>query len=232
MPYSNTRAATAPQGSPGYHGRVDPESRAPRSRSWLHWSWLLSTSLLVLIAIGAPFLFGLFSKGPAVPEALPVSAAAASDRLREEHHYSFALAVIELAPRKPSGKRWDPDGSGPDIAYRVLWQGNLVHESATKDDTLLARWSNTSLDAGRPARPVSIDSSLKGARITARAADRLEVRIRDSDLIDDDELDPWSVPVADLRVGDQHWDHPVPGVVAVITRVLPLEEIDLETLVR
>ena len=200
---------------------MDPESRPPRSRSWLHWSWLLSTSLLALVAIGAPFLLGLFSEGPRVPETRPASAAAASDRLREEHHYSFAIAVVELTARKPSGKRWDPDGSGPDIAYRVLWQGNLVHESTTKDDTLLARWSNTSLTLSDLLDAVSIDSSLKGARITARAADRLEVRIRDSDLIDDDELDPWSVPVADLRVGDQHWDHPVPGVVAVITRVLP-----------
>jgi len=211
---------------------VEPEPEAARPRRFLHWSWLLCTSLLALVAVGAPFLLGLFREGPASPEERPVSAAPASDRLREEHHYSFALAVVELTARKPSGKRWDPDGSGPDVAYRVYWQGNLVYESSTKDDTLLARWSNTSLTLGDLLDSVSIDSSLKGARITARAADRLEVRIRDSDLIDDDDLDPWILPVADLRVGDQHWDHPVPGVVAAITRVLPLEEVDLETLVR
>ena len=79
---------------------------------------------------------------------------------------------------------------------------------------------------------VSIDDSIKAARITARPDQKIEFTVWDADLAKDDEIARWEVPVMDLRVGDQTWAKPDGSLVMVVCRVLALDGVDLGTLTR
>ncbi len=192
-------------------------------REGLRWLWLAGSSILVVAGVGALFFLGNDEDPPA---------AGASKGVEAEHHYYVLLTLIEVTPKTNEGKKWDPDGSGPDLYYRIHWQGHPVFESATKSDTLLAKWSNASVGIGALTEQVSLDDSIKAARITARAGDELEIVILDRDVFKDDVVARWKVPVMTLLVADQRWDALSGNVVSVICRVFPLDRVKLEDLTR
>jgi hypothetical protein len=175
-------------------------------------------SLLVVGAAGGAVLYlGREAPAPAAPPPPPVA---------EEKHYYVLLDLVEV-----EAGDWDA-GSPPDLFYRVRWQGQEVFRSATKDDTLLAKWSNAAVALGDVVRAVSIDDSIKAARITARAGDAVEFAVYDEDALRDDLAGSWTVPVADLKVGDQAWRRPGGRVVAAHCRVLPIDGVDFGSLTR
>jgi hypothetical protein len=137
------------------------------------------------------------------------------------------LTLVEAEPGD-----WDADGSPPDLFYRIRWQGHEVFRSAKKSDTLVAKWSNAALDLGDVVNAVSIDDSIKAARITARAGDSLEFLVYDADLGFDDAIGSWTVAVDDLDLGDQAWSRPGGKVVAAECRVLPIEDVGFTSLTR
>ena len=59
-------------------------------------------------------------------------------------YYIFA-SEVEVYPTNSENEPWDRGEKGPDIRYRILWKGNEVFESETKDDSLIADWSGLSL---------------------------------------------------------------------------------------
>ena len=192
-------------------------------RKGLRWLWLAGSSILVVAGVGAFFLLGS-DEEPQADEA--------TKGVVEESHYYVLLTLIEVTPKTTDGSKWDPDGSGPDLYYRIHWQGQPVFESATKSDTLLAKWSNASVEIGPLTERVSLDDSIKAARITARPGDELEIVILDRDVFKDDVVARWKVAVDKLQVGDQRWDKPAGDVVSVICRVLALDRVKLEDLTR
>ncbi len=101
--------------------------------------------------------------------------------------------------------------------------------STTKDDTLVARWSNVSLDL---LGSLSLDDSIRAARITAREGGKLEFKVYDKDIASHDLIGEWTVPVEALVIGDQRWARPAPGLVSVICRVLPLDDVGFDALTK
>jgi hypothetical protein len=144
----------------------------------------------------------------------------------EEAHYYVLLDLVEVEPGE-----WD-HRSPPDLFYRVRWKGQQIFESATKDDTLVAKWSNAALRIGDVVNSVSIDDSIKAARITARAGDEVEFLVYDCDVGNDDLVGSWTVKVGDLKVGDQTWSRPGGRVVSARCRVIPIEGVDFVQLTR
>ena len=186
---------------------------------------IVVTSLVVVVAAGLPFLL----RGdpvPATPEAGPPP-------LREGEHYYVLLSVIEVAARDEDGEAWDTVGEeAPDLFYEIHWQDQRVFESSVKDDTLVAKWSNVAVDIGDVVKAVSLDDAIKAARITARTGEVLEFVVRDQDVASDDPIGRWTVPIADLRVGDQKWFKPAGQLISVTCRVLPLEGVGFESLTK
>lgn len=174
-------------------------------------------SLLVVGAAGAGVVY---LGGRSAPEAPPVPL------VLEEAHYYVLLDLVEVEPHD-----WD-NGSPPDLFYRIRWKGQEVFESATKDDTLVAKWSNAALRIDDVVTSVSIDDSIKAARITARKGDALEFLVYDADVGKDDLVGSWTVPVGDLRIGDQAWSRPGGRVVSARCRVLPIEGVDFASLTK
>ena len=186
--------------------------------------WTTVTSLIVVAAAGAPFLFrsGAFAaaEAPAPPPGV-----------EEERRYYVALAVVEATPKR-NGKKWDLDGSAPDLYYEVHWQGHRVFKSSKKADTLVAKWSNVAVDLGDLLKSVSLDESIQAARITAREGGTVRFIVYDADVGGDDVVAEWTVPVAQLEVGDQTWTKPAGSLVGAVCRVLPLDGVEFETLTR
>ena len=178
------------------------------------------------IALGSLFVVGAAGAGviylgrPPAPEAPPIPL------VTEEAHYYVLLDLVEVEPGD-----WD-NGSPPDLFYRIRWMGQDVFESATKDDTLLAKWSNAALKLDDVVRSVSIDDSIKAARVTARRGGTVEFLVFDADVGRDDPVGSWTVPVGDLVVGDQSWSRPGGRVVSARCRVLPIEGVDFGQLTR
>ena len=184
----------------------------------MRYLWIALGSLLVVGAAGAGVIY-LGGRGPA-PEAPP------HPLVTEEAHYYVLLDLVEVEPGE-----WD-NNSPPDLFYRVRWKGQDVYESATKDDTLLAKWSNAELRLNDVVTSVSIDDSIKAARITARSGDAVEFLVYDADVGRDDLVGSWTVPVERLRVGDEGWSRPAGRVVSARCRVLPIEGVDFAELTR
>ena len=192
----------------------------------MRYVWIVVTSLVVVAAAGLPFLLSGDPAPPAAPEAGPPA-------LREGEHYYVLLSVIEVAARDEDGDAWDKVGEeAPDLFYEVRWQDQKVFEATVKDNTLVAKWSNVALDLGDVVNAVSLDDSIKAARITARAGEVLEFVVYDHDVTRDDPIGRWTVPVTDLRVGDQKWPKPAGQLISVTCRVLPLEAVGFESLTK
>jgi hypothetical protein len=192
----------------------------------MRYVWIVVTTLVVVVLAGLPFLLW----GDREP---PPPADAGPPRLQEGEHYYVLLSVIEVAARDADGDAWDSVGDeAPDLFYEVRWQDQKVFEASVKDDTLVAKWSNVSVDLGDVVHAVSLDDSIKAARITARAGETLEFVVYDHDVTSDDEIGRWTVPVKDLRIGDQKWSEPAGRLVSVTCRVLPLDGVGFESLTK
>ena len=204
----------------------------PGPRSSLgRWSWIIGSSIFVLVVFGLPFLVGSANQeeGVVSQEEPPL---AGPPPVRDEFHYYVLLTVLEVASKEDGESGWDTGQGAPDLAYEIRWQGTVVFESSTKKNTLLAKWSNTAVELSDLLESVSLDDSFKAARITARRGEVLSFRVVDKDLLRDDLVGEWEVAVETLKVGDQEWIEPGGGVVKAICRVLPLERVDFEELTR
>jgi hypothetical protein len=194
----------------------------------MRYVWIAITSLVVVAAAGLPLLL-LGDPG----EAPPTSPEAGPPPLREGEHYYVLLSVIEVAARDEGEAAWDKVGEeAPDLFYEIRWQEQKVFESAVKDDTLVAKWSNVAVDIKDVVKAVSLDDSIKAARITARAGEFLEFVVYDHDVARNDLVGKWTVPVTDLTVGDQKWCEPAGRLVSVTCRVLPLDDVGFESLTK
>jgi hypothetical protein len=71
--------------------------------------------------------------------------------------YYLWVRLIELTPRTPKGKQWDYGGSGPDIRFKLWWQGNKIYESEKRDDTLIGKWDLIAADLLEMVRTQKIE---------------------------------------------------------------------------
>jgi hypothetical protein len=194
----------------------------------MRYVWIVVTSLVVVVAAGLPFLLSRDRQG--TPEEPPE---AGPPRVEEGEHYYVLLSVIEVTARDVGGEAWDKMGEeAPDLFYEIHWQDQKVFEANVKDDTLVAKWSNVAVDLGDVVNSVSLDDSIKAARITARPGEVLEFVVKDHDVGKDDVIGRWTVPVSDLRLGDQRWSKPAGQLVSVTCRVLPLDGVAFESLTK
>jgi hypothetical protein len=137
-----------------------------------------------------------------------------------DDQYLVLLSQIEVENLTPRGHRWDLTDGGPDIRYDVYWRGDRIFQSSTREDTLLARWDPSEVGIGDLIHGVSAESALKAARITVQRGEKLEFRVVDTDVVANDEIGRWEVPVESLQTGDQTWNQPAPGIRQAVCHVV------------
>lgn len=197
------------------------------------WIWVSLSTLAVVAIVG--LVVSTWNDGNGSPAAADADGAPdiPPDVLAPDAHYYLLLSAIEVTSKRGGDGKWDANGSAPDLYYEIRWQDHVIFRSATKKNTLLAKWSNVEFGIGPlVGGKVSLDDSIKAARITARPGDKVEFAVWDEDALKDDLVARWSVDVASLRQGDRRWEKPAGDLVGVTCRVLPMDDVAFEALTK
>ena len=118
-------------------------------------------------------------------------------------YYIFA-SEVEVYPTNLENESWDRGDKGPDIRYRLLWKGNVVFESITKDDSLIADWSGLSIELNWKdllGKSVSSDDAIKAGRIRFEENEKIEVFVEDVDVAADDAVGRYEIILNKLSIG-------------------------------
>ena len=120
--------------------------------------------------------------------------------LRNDGVYYVHVSQIELYPTSQEGEPWDSGtAASPDIRYRIVWQGNTIHESATDDNTLIAEWSGVSDGA---LDKLLGEEMLKAAQVRALQDGKLSIHVEDVDtLTPNDPAGTVELEIMKLREG-------------------------------
>lgn len=114
-----------------------------RVGSIVPWLWAVATVVVVSLTLGLLW----WRVGPGTvgdPTTKPTGGGPSTVPCSRD--YYVWVKLIELTPKMPNGSRWDMDGSAPDVRFRLWWKGNLVQESTTRRDSLIATWELLSAD--------------------------------------------------------------------------------------
>lgn len=149
-------------------------------------------------------------------------------RVLQGGDYYVFVSLVELTEQNGAGEAWDLyNDSAPDIFVEMFWRGQRVFQSTTKEDTLIAKFSNTEVDLLNLALKggrASLDETVHAARITVAEGETLEIRVYDSDLLGRAEpAGVRSFQTVDLLVGDTTYVFDEPGVRRIILRVLDMK---------
>ncbi|MDG0964606.1 MAG: hypothetical protein P8P49_03025 [Opitutales bacterium] len=142
-------------------------------------------------------------------------------------YYIFA-SEIEVYPTNLENESWDQGEKGPDIRYRILWKGNAVFESITKDNSLIADWSGLSIELNWKdllGKSVSSDDAIKAARIRFEEGEKIEVTVEDVDVASDDDMGRHEIEMAKLTIGKNEFKlkkNQTSAIRKITLRVLPV----------
>ena len=171
---------------------MSDEEKTAKSEASPSWIGFL---LPPLVVIAAGFLWVAVARQDS-----PGGTSLGTRGLRNDGVYYVHISQIELYPTSQDDEAWDSGDSGaPDIRYRIVWQGNTIHESATDDNTLIAEWSGVS--DGTLDKLLG-EEMLKAAQIRALKDGKLTVHVEDVDtLTPNDPAGTVELEIMELREG-------------------------------
>jgi hypothetical protein len=143
--------------------------------------------------------------------------------------YALWLVEAEVADRPNKERPWDIDGSAPDLIGRLFYRGNSVLKTHVARNALVARWETVALSwKDLLEGEVSTGSIHKVAHVTVANSDLLEGKIFDEDLLNQEFVAGFSVPLAELRKGENilmtaDKDAPIKRLTIMVVAVDPEE---------
>ena len=112
--------------------------------------WAVGVLLVVGAAAGGGwYLLNKGGSASGTAAANPAGAAASTEPafLPTGHDYYVLVKLVELAPERPGGGKWDRAGyAAPDITYNLIWQKQTVYSSSVREDTLIGSWDLMAVD--------------------------------------------------------------------------------------
>lgn len=146
-----------------------------------------------------------------------------------ETDYYVLVPLIEVSELHPNDRAWDRiDSSAPDLYVEIYWKRQKVHQSTTKRNTLIAKWSNAELnllDLALEKGRASVDDVIRAARINARSNEEIELRVYDYDPLGSSDLVGSKVfKTSELIEGDKTYLFKGPGITRVTLRVLNMND--------
>ena len=198
---------------------------APTKPAWI------GAIIPVALVIGAAGLFWWLnegSNGGSNGGGLPSPATATSGKLVAGQTYYLFASEIQLYPSDPEGEAWDSGDGGPDIRYRMLWQGNEVFESEVVGDSLIAHWSGLAVKlewGDLLGKTISPENAIKAALVSASKGGSVVLEVEDVDVTDDDEAGRLIISFDELQVGKKEFSYPKSSdnsVRRVVIRALPV----------
>lgn len=148
--------------------------------------------LLVLIPLVIIFLGYLFSQKPDQE----------SSKKATNPIYSIWLAEAEVASKKKDDSRWDIDGTAPDLSALVVWKDQVILNTVTSNDALIARWDPIAISIGDVFQgEVSTSTVKRIARIKAVNGEKFSIGLFDEDIVSRDYVGGWEIETKSLRPG-------------------------------
>lgn len=199
---------------------------APKKPAWVG---ALVPVLLVLASAGLYWFLSARGEGGGGDPPVDGSAQSLGTKLVNGKTYYLFASLMELYPKNLENENWDLGDGGPDIRYRVLWQGNEVFKSKVKDDSLIADWSGLGVElewSDLLGKKFSPDEVIKGARVRSTDDQYVAIEVVDSDVADNDEAGRVEILFKDLRLGTNEFKYEKTSGSAirrVVLRVLPVD---------
>ncbi|MDG1853606.1 MAG: hypothetical protein QF426_06395 [Verrucomicrobiales bacterium] len=150
--------------------------------------------LMVLIPIAIIFLGYLFSKDPGQSQG--------KSQKKASSIYSIWLTEAEVAPTKKDQSQWDVDGTAPDLSAMVVWKDQIILNTVTSNDSLIARWDPIAISVGDVFQgEVSTSTVKRIARIRAEKGEKFSIGLFDEDIVSRDYVGGWEIDTSELRTG-------------------------------
>jgi hypothetical protein len=150
--------------------------------------------LMVLIPIAIIFLGYLFSKDPGQGHS--------KSRKGASSIYSIWLTEAEVASTKKDQSQWDVDGTAPDLSAMVVWKDQIILNTVTSNDSLIARWDPIAISVGDVFQgEVSTSTVKRIARIRAIKGEKFSIGLFDEDIVSRDYVGGWEIDTGELRTG-------------------------------
>ena len=105
-----------------------------------------SVWLMILIPLAIIFLGYLFSKDPEQDNGY--------SQKKANSIYSIWLTEAEVEPNKKDQSQWDVDGTAPDLSAMVVWKDQIILNTVTSNDSLIARWDPIAISVGDVYRSI------------------------------------------------------------------------------
>ena len=198
---------------------------SPQKPAWM------GAIIPVVLVVAAAGLFWFLNEGGddnTNGGGLPSAATATSGKLVSGQTYYLFASEIELYPSDLDGKAWDGGDDGPDIRYRMLWQGNEVFESEVVGDSLIAHWSGLAVKlkwSDLLGKTIAPENAIKAALVSASEGGTVVLEVEDVDVTDDDEAGRLVVSLDELQVGKKNFSYPKSSdnsVRRIVIRALPV----------
>ena len=136
--------------------------------------------------------------------------------------YAIWIENMEVAAKSSNGKKWDDDGSAPDLVASMVWRDNVVLKTAEASNTLLARWERTAVQLSDLLKSNFSPTELENiARVRGEGSEILTIEVRDVDILSTDWVGAISIPCGLLSVGKNRVvvDSPDSGIRSFTLRV-------------
>ena len=153
---------------------------------------------------------------------------ATSGKLIEGQTYYLFVSEIQLYPTDLEEEAWDGSDDGPDIRYRMLWQGNEVFASDVVKDSLIAHWSGLAVKlkwSDLLGKTISPEKSIKAALISVEKGGSVVIEAEDADVAVADAAGQLTISFDDLVVGKKKFSFektPDNAVRRIVMRALPV----------
>lgn len=175
------------------------DSNTPKLPAWLG----ALIPLLIILLVAGLFWYLIDKPDDSIdPDTNP--GISISGKLKPGQTYYVFASEIEVFPSNLKNESWDRGKNAPDIRYQLLWKGNSIFESITKDDSLIADWSGLSVELNWKdilGKSVSPDDAIKAARIRYEKNERVEIVVEDVDISSDDDIGRYEIEMDSLSVG-------------------------------
>jgi hypothetical protein len=114
--------------------------------------------------------------------------------LTEGKAYAIWVKELEVEPKRLDGAHWDMDGSAPDLAVALGWEGHELLRTIVADNSVLATWDPVALKVSTLLKgEVSRGEAQRIAKFRLQKGLEMVVGVYDHDFLDDE-------PIASTRL--------------------------------
>jgi len=122
--------------------------------------------------------------------------------LTEGKTYAVWVKELEVDPKRSDGRPWDFDGSAPDLAVAIGWEGHELLRTTVADNSVLATWDPVALKVSTLLKgEISRGEAQRLAKFRMHKGMEIVLGVYDHDLVDAESIASTRLKVDQLVFG-------------------------------